>query len=115
MLGILIAGALTVAGAYFTFRSVPTSGRAAPHVTVTVEVPGPRVTVTVRPRATVTARLAPTVTARPHPTVTVTQTVAGGSSGSMFTRLAAVGTFVAGIGTLGFGVAAILALRRRAG
>lgn len=63
------------------------------------------------PRVTVTI----TVTATPRPVVTITHVVTAtdGGGSSAWVAIAALGTLVAGLGTLGGGVAAVLALRGR--
>ncbi len=75
------------------------SGAAKPSATVTVKVPAPRSTVTVHVPA-------------PGPTVTVSATRP--DSSGVYPALGQVGAFMLGLGTIGLGVAALIALRRRA-
>ena len=73
-------------------------------------------TPTPHPTATVTVTATPNATAAPEPTVTVTRYIVatGGGASDGWVAIAALGTAVAGIGTLLGGFAAVAAIRRRA-
>jgi hypothetical protein len=109
----VVTGALTLALGTLSVKYVTALIESPP----AKPIPTPTVTVTVHPRPTVTVTVpAPPSSPVPRPTATVTQLVAlpGSSNSPAWQGIAvAAGTGLGGVGTLGLGVAAVIAIRNR--